>query len=51
MELKDKFPTLSDEEQLRLLATDGMLVKRPIIVDGETVLVGFRENEWQTLLK
>lgn len=51
MQLKDKLPNMSEDEQLRLLATDGMLVKRPIIVDGETVLVGFRENEWQTLLK
>ncbi|MEE1019745.1 MAG: arsenate reductase family protein [Acutalibacteraceae bacterium] len=51
MQLKDKLPSMSEDEQLRLLATDGMLVKRPIIVDGETVLVGFRENEWQTLLK
>ena len=51
MQLKDKLPSMSEDEQLRLLATDGMLVKRPIIVDGETVLVGFREYEWQTLLK
>ena len=51
MQLKDKLPNMSEDEQLRLLATDGMLVKRPIIVDGDTVLVGFRENEWQTLLK
>lgn len=51
MQLKDKLPNMSEDEHLRLLATDGMLVKRPIIVDGDTVLVGFRENEWQTLLK
>ena len=51
MQLKDKLPNMSEDEQLRLLATDGMLVKRPIIVDGDTVLVGFRENEWQKLLK
>lgn len=51
MQLKDKLPSMSEDEQLKLLSTDGMLVKRPIIVDGDTVLVGFRENEWQTLLK
>ena len=49
MELKDKRPTMSEEEQLRLLATDGMLVKRPILVDGERVLVGFKESEWEQL--
>lgn len=51
MNLKDRLPAMSEEEQLRLLATDGMLVKRPIIVDGETVLTGFREAEWECLLK
>lgn len=51
MNLKDRLPPMSEEEQLRLLATDGMLVKRPIIVDGETVLTGFREAEWECLLK
>ncbi len=50
--LKDKLPTMSDEEQYALLATNGMLVKRPIVVDGDTVLVGFKEAEWaQKLLK
>ena len=49
MELKDKLPTMSEEEQLRLLATDGMLVKRPILVDGDRVLVGFKESEWEQL--
>ncbi|MCD8323848.1 MAG: hypothetical protein LUC32_02685 [Clostridiales bacterium] len=43
---KDKLPAMSEEEQLRQLATDGMLVKRPLVVDGDTVLVGFRETEW-----
>ena len=51
MNLKDRLPAMSEDEQLRLLATDGMLVKRPIIVDGETVLTGFREAEWECLLK
>ena len=46
MQLKDKLPDMSEEEQLNLLATDGMLVKRPLVVDGDTVLTGFREAEW-----
>ncbi len=50
MELKDKLAGMSEEEQLRLLASDGMLVKRPIAVSGDTVLVGFREKEWEKLL-
>ena len=49
MELKDKLPAMSEEEQLKLLATDGMLVKRPILVNGDTVLVGFKEAEWEKL--
>lgn len=50
MQLKDKLSTMSEEEQLKLLATDGMLVKRPIIVDGDTVLTGFKEAEWTAKL-
>lgn len=46
MQLKDKLPGMGEEEQLKLLATDGMLVKRPLVVDGDTVLTGFREVEW-----
>ena len=46
MELKDKLPTMSEEEQLKLLASDGMLVKRPIVIGEDFVLVGFKENEW-----
>ena len=46
MKLKDKLSEMSEEEQLKLLATDGMLVKRPLVVDGDTVLTGFREVEW-----
>ena len=46
MQLKDKLPTMSEEEQLQLLATNGMLVKRPIIVAEDIVLVGFKEAEW-----
>ena len=51
LELKDKLPAMSEEEQLRLLATDGMLVKRPLVVlDNGTVLTGFREKDWETTL-
>ena len=46
LELKNKLPSMSEEEQLKLLATNGMLVKRPLIVDGEKLLVGFKEAEW-----
>lgn len=51
MNLKDKLPTMSDDEQLRLLATDGMLVKRPVIVTDNTVLTGFNEKSWLEILK
>ena len=51
MNLKDKLPTMSEEEQYQLLATDGMLVKRPILVDGQKVLVGFRQKEWEENVK
>lgn len=47
MELKDKLPLMSDEEQLKLLATDGMLVKRPLVIGEDFVLTGFREKEWE----
>ena len=50
MKLKDRLPSMDEEEQLRLLSTDGMLVKRPIIVYGDTVLVGFKEAEWSERL-
>lgn len=49
MQLKDKLPSMSEEEQLKLLATDGMLVKRPILITGDKVLVGFKEADWDTL--
>lgn len=45
--LKDKLPGMSDEEKFSLLATDGMLVKRPLIVTDSGVLVGFKEKEWE----
>lgn len=47
MKLKDKLADMDEKEQLELLASNGMLVKRPILVDGDTVLVGFRESEWE----
>ena len=50
MQLKEKLPQMSEEEQLRLLATDGMLVKRPLIVMEDRVLVGFKEAEWEKAL-
>ena len=50
MELKDKLPTMTEEEQLQLLATDGMLVKRPMVILEDKVLVGFRESEWAEVL-
>lgn len=46
MQLKDKLSAMSEEEQLRLLATNGMLVKRPLVVEDNMVLTGFKESEW-----
>ena len=51
MELKDEFPAMSEKEQLKLLATDGMLVKRPLVIGEEFVLVGFKESEWEIIKK
>ena len=48
--LKERLPGMNEEEQLRLLSSDGMLVRRPILVCGEKVLVGFREEDWEALL-
>ena len=50
MGLKDKLPQMTEDEQLHLLATDGMLVKRPLVVGGDFVLTGFREKEWEEKL-
>ena len=50
MQLKDRIPNMSEDEQIELLASDGMLVKRPILVQNEKVLVGFKEKEWQEIL-
>ena len=50
LNLKERLPQMSEEEQLQLLASDGMLVKRPILVREDLVLVGFKEKEWEQLL-
>lgn len=50
LQLKDKLKDMSEEEQLKLLSTNGMLVKRPLVVDGDTVLTGFKESEWEEKL-
>ena len=47
--LKEKLPTMSENEQFTLLATDGMLVKRPLLITNDRILVGFKEAEWATL--
>lgn len=51
MKLKDRLPGMSEEEQYELLATDGMLVKRPLLVGDDFVLVGFKETEWEEKLE
>lgn len=51
MQLKDRLSEMSEEEQLRLLSTDGMLVKRPLIISDKAILTGFREKEWAEKLK
>ena len=50
LDLKNKLPTMSEDEMLKLLATDGMLVKRPLLIGDDFVLVGFKEAEWSTAL-
>jgi len=50
LELKDKLATMSEDDCLKLLATDGMLVKRPLLVDADGVLVGFNNDKWETAL-
>lgn len=50
LQLKDKLPQMTEEEQLALLATDGMLVKRPLVVSDTLVLTGFKEKEWEEKL-
>lgn len=50
LNLKDRLPQMSEEEQLHLLATDGMLVKRPLLITESRVLIGFKEDQWNSLL-
>lgn len=50
LQLKDKLKDMSEEEQLKLLASNGMLVKRPLVVKGDMVLTGFKEPEWEEKL-
>ena len=51
MELKDKLPNMSEEDMLSLLSTDGMLVKRPLLISEDFVLIGFKEAQWHSTLK
>ena len=51
MQLKDKLAAMSEEEQLALLATNGMLVKRPLVIGDDYVLTGFKEKEWEEKMK
>lgn len=51
LNLKDRLPSMTEDEQIELLSSDGMLVKRPIVTDGKTVLVGFKEAEYEKLIK
>lgn len=51
MGLKDKLADMSEEEQLKLLSTDGMLVKRPILINGDKILTGFKEKDWEEAVK
>ena len=51
LKLKDKLPKMSEEEQLELLATNGMLIKRPLLIGEDKVLVGFKEDNWKEELK
>ncbi|WP_455720849.1 ArsC/Spx/MgsR family protein [Agathobacter sp.] len=50
MQLKDKLPDMSEEEQLQLLVTNGMLVKRPLVISDDVILTGFKEKEWEEKL-
>lgn len=50
LELKDKLKDMSEEEQYQLLASDGMLVKRPLLISDEAIFVGFKEKEWEEML-
>ena len=49
LQLKEKLPTMSDEEKIKLLSSDGMLIKRPLLVTQEKIYIGFKEKEWEEL--
>ena len=51
MDLKEKLPQMTEDEQLKLLATNGMLVKRPLVVGEDFVLTGFREKDWEEKIR
>lgn len=51
LNLKEKLPNMSDEEKVKLLSSDGMLIKRPLLINDKQILVGFREKEWEEVLK
>ena len=51
LQLKDKLPSMTEDEQFALLATDGMLVKRPMLITDDRVLVGFKDSEWADIIK
>lgn len=51
LKLKDKLPNMTDDEKIELLSTDGMLVKRPILVTNDKVYIGFKENEWKEIMR
>lgn len=47
LKLKDRLPEISEEEQIEILASDGMLVKRPLVIDDDFILIGFKEQQWK----
>lgn len=49
LKLKEKLPTMSDAEKIKLLASDGMLIKRPLLISNKEILIGFKEREWEVL--
>ena len=51
LNLKDKLPTMNDEEKINLLASDGMLIKRPVFISEKGILTGFREDDWKKICK
>ncbi len=51
LNLKEKLPNMTDDEKINLLSSDGMLIKRPLLITDDTILTGFREKEWQEVFK